>query len=139
MLREIIGEEAFGDGLRDFFEARRFKPARTTHFIEAMERASGRGLSAFFRGWFDSHLLPEVQVRHEVVTTEAGHLLKIRVRQPREIFVFPLVVSWRENGATVRKTLLVDAAAKDFEFSTAVRPLKFKANPDKSVPGRFDD
>jgi aminopeptidase N len=139
MLREIIGEKAFSAGLRDFFEKHRFKTARTSNFIKIMESASGRDLSVFFRGWFDSHLLPEVQVRHEVVKQGPGHVLKIRIHQPREVFIFPLVVSWEEGGAKVRRTLLVDAPTKDFEFATGAKPLKFKWNPDKSVPGRFFD
>ena len=139
LLRDLIGEAAFNRGLRDFFETHKFKPARTSNFMKTMEKASGRDLAAFFRGWFDSHLLPDVQVKHEAVKDGGDFLLRIKVHQPLQAFVLPLVVSWEENGKAVRKTLDVDAATKEFEFRTKAKPLKFKMNPDKSVPGRFFD
>ena len=38
-------------------------PARTANFIRSHGARFGRDLGPFFRGWFDSHLLPDVRVR----------------------------------------------------------------------------
>ena len=137
LLRDLIGPEAFFRGLRRFFEAQAFKFVRTTAFVRTMEEASGRDLGPFFREWFGSHLLPEVQVRHEVEKKGEAFVLRVKVHQPKTPFVFPLVVSWQEGRKTVRQTLDVDARTKEFTFETPVRPAKFKANPDKFVPGLF--
>jgi hypothetical protein len=137
LLRDWIGEDAFLKGLREFFKAYTYKEARTSQFIRSMETASGRDLASFFQGWFDSHLLPDVRVAHEVEKLEDGFRLKFRVTQSRGMFVFPLWVTWLENGTAVRRKLDVDRATQEFEFRAAVRPSRIKINPDKFVPGVF--
>jgi hypothetical protein len=139
MLRDLVGAEAFGRGLRNFFETYKFKSARTAQFARVMEASSGRDLGAFFRGWFDSHLLPDVQVKHEIEKDGDGFSLKVTVHQPTTTFVFPLVVTWREGRHTVRQILDVDAPTKEFAFRASLKPANFKSNPDKSVPGKFFD
>ncbi|MGQ0522471.1 MAG: M1 family metallopeptidase [Betaproteobacteria bacterium] len=51
MLRDEIGEEAFGRGIRDFWSAQRFKVASWSDLQTAFERASGRSLRVFFEQW----------------------------------------------------------------------------------------
>lgn len=137
MLRDLIGEEMFFKGLRDFFEKYRYRPARTNNFIRSMEQASGRDLQVFFKGWFDTHVLPEVHVSQEILKRDDVFILKIRVNQTRGIFVFPLWVRWEENKKTVRKMMEIGAETQEFEFPAAARPTKIKINPDKFVPGDF--
>jgi len=137
MLRDLLGEDVFFKGLRTYFETYKYKLARTTHFVKVMETAAGRDLKAFFDGWFESYFLPEVRVTSAAQTQGGEHVLKFRVTQTRGVFVFPLWVTWEENGRKVRKMLEVNAAAQDFEFRTAGRPGRIKINPDKAVPGDF--
>jgi aminopeptidase N len=102
-----------------------------------MEAASGRDLKPFFDGWFESYALPDVRVTSTILAAGDAHVLKLRVTQNRGVFVFPLWVTWEENGRPVRKMLEVAAAAQEFEIRTPVRPARIKINPDKSVPGDF--
>jgi aminopeptidase N len=139
MLRDLLGEDVFFEGLRTFIATYKFKLVRTAHFVKVMETAAGRDLKAFFDGWFESYLLPEVRVTSAVRTQDGEHLLKFRVSQTRGVFVFPLWVTWKENGRTVRKMLEINAAAQDIEFRTAGRPRRIRINPDKAVPGDFRD
>jgi len=138
MLRDLLGEDVFFKGLRTFIETYKFKLARTAHFIKIMETVSGRDLKAFFDGWFESYLLPEVRVVSETQTRDGESVLKFRVTQTRGLFVFPLWVTWEEKGREVRKMLEIKAASQDFEFRTW-RPRRIKINPDKAVPGDFRD
>lgn len=139
MLRDLLGEDIFFRGLRTFIETHKFKPVRTAQFVKVMEAAAGRELKPFFEGWFESYLLPEVRVTSALQTQGAEHVLKFRVTQARGVFVFPLWVTWEENGRRVRKMLEINAADQDFEFRTGGRPRRIKINPDKSVPGDFRD
>ena len=102
-----------------------------------MEEAGGRDLQLFFKGWFDSHLLPEVRVATDILKQGDDFILKIRVNQIRDVFVFPLWIEWRENDTTVRRKLDISAATQEFEVRTKIRPAKIKINPDKFVPGNF--
>ena len=102
-----------------------------------MEQASGRDLQAFFKGWFDTHVLPEIDAAHEILKRGDAYIVKIRVNQTRGNFVFPLWVQWEENKKTVRKMMEIGASTQEFEFPAAARPTKIKINPDKFVPGNF--
>jgi aminopeptidase N len=137
MLLDLLGEETFFRGLQEFYKTYKYRSARTTHFIRTMEQASGRNLKPFFDGWFDSHRLPEVYVTHNVQKQDKDFVLKFKVSQPKDVFVFPLWVEWEENGEKVRNKLEVGSAAQEYEFRTVVRPAKVRINPDKFVPGDF--
>jgi hypothetical protein len=137
MLSDLIGEDAFFLGLRDFQESFRFRSARTANFIRSLERVSGRDLGPFFRTWFDSHLLPDVRVTPEVLERGDEFILKLRVLQEGTVFPFPLWISWTENGAPVRRMVEVSAANQTFEIARPVRPARIKVNPDELVPGSF--
>ena len=51
LLREQLGEDAFWKGLRAYTKAHMGKTATTADLQQAMQVASGRDLSAFFREW----------------------------------------------------------------------------------------
>lgn len=53
LLREQLGERAFWAGIRAYTRSHIGQPVLTTDFQRAMERASGRDLSAFFAEWVD--------------------------------------------------------------------------------------
>ena len=137
MLNNLLGEETFFTGLREFFRIYQFRSANTQNFFKTMEQVSGKDLSGFFQNWFFSSDLPEVRVTHAVEKKEGGFLLTFKVSQPKEVFVFPLRLQWIENGAKVIKKVVVDAKTKQFEFQRTVKPESIKVNPDKAVPGTF--
>lgn len=135
LLADLIGEEAMDRGLRRFHADFAYRPARTMDFIRSMESAAGRPLGDFFRGWFDSHELPEVAVTSRYVRDEDQAVLMIIVRQTGALLSFPLEVSWQEDKRTVRKMLTVAAAVETFSFPVSARPTKFRADPDRRIPG----
>jgi len=138
MLRDLLGEEAFFKGLQEFFRRHKYGAASTKDFIKTIEEVSGKDLAVFFRNWFDSYFLPEVKVSHSVQKGEGGYILKLRITQPKEFFVFPLWVEWIENGNRVKKRLIIDEQNEEFDFELKSKPRKLKINPNKAVPGRFN-
>ena len=67
----------------------------------------------------------------------SGELPPIDERLPANPMVFPLVVTWTEDGRPIRKILDVNAETKAFSFRSGAKPAKFKVNPDRRVPGTF--
>lgn len=53
MLRDTVGEEAFGKGIRAFWETHRFRRASWDDLRVAFERASGQPLHDFFKQWLN--------------------------------------------------------------------------------------
>ena len=138
MLRDLLGEEVFFSGLKAFFEEYKYTAASTGQFRRTMEKASGRDLTAFFQPWFDSHVLPDVQVRTHTEKLESGVLLKITVSQLNADFVFPLWIAWEDElGTRRRERLIVDRKNQAFELSLPGPPRKLDVNPDRAVPGKF--
>ena len=137
MLRDMLGDEAFFRGLKDFFDSRRYSPARTRQFLEAMEKASGVDLENFSQGWFFSYELPIV--RATWIGEKAGneHFLKVHIQQEEKTFVFPLWVEWRSAGKTFREKILVNGTSGDFRLKTVDRPSRVRFNPSNAVPGVF--
>jgi aminopeptidase N len=137
MLRDLLGDEVFFSGLKAFFEEHKHAAASTGQFRRTFEAASGQDLDAFFGLWFDSHLLPDVQVRAQVDKRETG-VIKITVNQLNADFVFPLWVAWEDGlGAPHREMLIVDRKNKAFEFPLPGPLRKLEVNPDRAVPGEF--
>ncbi len=137
MLKDLVGEEVFFQGLREFFTKFKYSIAGTRDFIRTMEETSGKDLAAFFKSWFDSYLLPEVSVSSSVHKKEDGYLLTFKISQLREHFVFPFWVEWMESGQKVKKMVVVDDKNEEFEFEMRGRPTRVRMNPDMAVPGKF--
>jgi hypothetical protein len=135
MLTDILGEETFFNGLRQFFAAFKFKAARTANFRAIMEKVSGRDLGPFFDLWFGSHLLPQAMVSTSVRKDGGAFVVQVRVTQKGPAFVFPLWLEWEEKGHTVRRMFVVDADVKEFDAPCAVRPAHIKIDPDGRLPG----
>ena len=138
MLRDLLGDEAFFTGLKEFFNKYKYSTASTGQFRRTMEKVSGRDLAEFFRLWFDSHVLPETMVTTSLLRSEAGHFLQIRVNQLLDSFVFPLWVSWEdEGGALRREKVIIDQKNQEFVIPLQGRARKIEVNPDKAIPGKF--
>ncbi len=138
MLHDLLGEDVFFSGLKEFFAAHKYSAASTGQFRRMMETVSGRDLNDFFRLWFDSHLLPETKVSTSVVKRETGSFLKVSVNQLLDAFVFPLWIAWEDEGGVLhREKLVVDKKSQEFEFPLSGSARKIEVNPDRAVPGNF--
>jgi hypothetical protein len=137
MLQDLVGREAFEAGLRSFFETFKFRAARTSEFIAAIETASGRDLKAFFQGWLYSWELPDVRTTWTETPVAEGVRVDIRVTQVKGRFVFPLWVEWSRKGESGRTLIVVDETTATASVTLPGRPDRIRVNPDKAVPGKF--
>jgi hypothetical protein len=138
MLRDLLGDEVFFTGLKEFFAAYKYSATSTGQFRRMMEQVSGRDLNDFFRLWFDSHILPETRVSRSIIKREAASFLKIKVSQLLDTFVFPLWITWEdESGALHREKLVVDKKSQEFELPLPGPARRITVNPDGAIPGKF--
>ena len=89
MLRRLIGDEAFFNGLRRFYGENRFRKAGTDDFRKAMEAASGRDLERFFERWIYDSSLP----RLKFFSALDGQEVVVRFEQTGEVFDIPVTVT----------------------------------------------
>ncbi len=137
LLKEVIGPDAFFEGLKEFYETHRYGTARTSDFRRSLEKTSGRDLRPFFQAWFDSHALPNVLLNRRIVGRGADRRLEIHARQQSEAFVFPLWVEWQEGGRRVVHRLVVEGFESSFSlpFPESAKNLKIPSR--RVVPGLF--
>jgi hypothetical protein len=90
MLRRLLGDEAFFNGLRRFYADRRYQKAGTEDFERAMEAESGRTLDRFFERWIYGTAIPRVTYRSTIADKSVG----IRFEQLGDlVFDLPVTVT----------------------------------------------
>jgi aminopeptidase N len=88
MLRHVVGDSAFFNGLQEFGNRYRFKSAVTEQFQTVMEEVSGKDLESFFQRWIYGELYPI----YEVVYSQSDNNLLIQIIQIQgsDIFIMPI-------------------------------------------------
>ena len=89
MLRRLVGEEVFFNGLRRFYDQWRFKKAGTDDFRVAVEAAGGTHLAPFFEAWINGTAIPELSFSYETSASSAV----VRFEHRREVIPVPVTVT----------------------------------------------
>jgi len=96
MLRRLVGEDAFFNGLRRFYREMRFRVAGTDDLVRAFEAESGRSLDDFFGRWIHEFDLPTLQFDYRTETRTGGSGesdVVLRFRQEGKVFEVPVTVT----------------------------------------------
>jgi hypothetical protein len=93
MLRGLLGDDTFFNGLRRFYHASRFEKAGTDALQLAFELESGVPLDRFFERWIHETELPELKFSSRTETTATGDEIVLRFEQRTErLFDLPVLV-----------------------------------------------
>lgn len=139
MLRDRIGEAAFREGLRDFWQAQRFRRADWDDLRRAFERASGHDLRPFFAQWLNSRQLPEVAVVDAVVSRSAvGHRLRLTLRQANPPQALRVPVDIAAGERRVLRWVELDGARTTVDLDLDFRPRQLRLDPDARIWRRLD-
>ena len=96
MLRRLIGDEAFFDGLRRFYAAHRFQRVGTDALIRAFETESGRSLEDFFDRWIHDADVPRIRFSTRTIApsgqTDQGAVV-LTFEQGPQPFELPVTVT----------------------------------------------
>ena len=93
MLRRLIGDDAFFQGIRRFYAESRFEKAGTDDLRRAMEAEAGSPLGRFFDRWIYSASLPQITFSSRVERGESGDELVAHFEQAGDIFDLPVTVT----------------------------------------------
>lgn len=103
MLRRLLGDEQFFAAIRGFFAEWKYRKAGTSDLIAAMERASGRDLSAFFEAWVFGADIPQGRFSYKV----EGSRAILRLEQPGVPMEFPVSVRLTYRSGRQETVVLV--------------------------------
>ncbi len=88
MLRHIVGNENFFNGIREYGNRYRFKSAVTEQFQAVMEEISGMDLDYFFQRWIYGEYYPIYEV---IYSYDASNLnILVKQTQPSSEFLMPI-------------------------------------------------
>jgi hypothetical protein len=103
MLRDVIGEAAFGRGIRAFWEREQFRTASWSDLQAAFEWAAGRSLSSFFDQWLNRPGGPVVSIANARAKAEAGKVrltLVVEQAAPAYALRLPLEIVFPDRVET---------------------------------------
>jgi aminopeptidase N len=132
MLRGMVGDEAFWNGIRAYYRDHRDGHATTDDFRRAMEAASGRDLRAFFAQWLTRGGMMKVRAswHHDAA---AGQLrLDVEQVHPQAPYAMPLRVAIELPGEAGRRDVTLELAQRRQQFDVPVpgRPTSIALDPD---------
>jgi aminopeptidase N len=138
MLRNLIGEQAFAAGLRDFYARMRFQPASWLDLRESFETASGEDLAGFFEQWLTRRDLPALQVNKLRTETRDGQTaLVFELRQNTEQpYALLVPVEIKTIRGTLRQLIATAEAAKEVSIPLESLPEKMVLDPDYDLMRR---
>lgn len=112
MLRNHVGDEAFFDGVRLYYERHRDGVASTPDLLAAMEESTGDELAWFFDQWLHQPGHPVLEVR------AVGSRVEVRQVQGDDapVFRFPLELELRWEGGSRLVEVEVDEREESFGF-----------------------
>jgi hypothetical protein len=137
MLRRLLGDEAFFNGLRRFYAEQKFRKAGTDDFERAMEEASGRSLTRFFARWIHGAALPVLRYSSTIRSGE----VTIRFDQDSQtIFDVPVTVTLQyTDGHTQDVVVAVTEAHVEQRIPTTGIVRDVQINRDSAALARFDE
>jgi aminopeptidase N len=134
MLRGLIGDRQFFEGLRTYYRTYRDSTATSEDFQHVMEKASGKDLSGFFHEWLYQPGYPQLDVTWQQDGGAGRILVGITQRQKPEWGLFRLPVLTLEfrdaNGRTLRRDVAVTGAETSARVDLPFAPTEVRVDPD---------
>jgi hypothetical protein len=123
MLRRLLGDEKFFEGIRQFYATWKFRKAGTDDFRVAMQKASGTDLTAFFDGWVYGASVPVLGFS----STVSGGEARIRFEHRGVALPTPVTVSITYADGTSEDVMVPVAervVERTIELRGAVRTIE---------------
>ena len=130
MLRQRIGDDHFWAGIRDYYARHMNGTATTTDFRQAMERASGQDLTAFFTQWLHRGQIPRIEGTWSWDASSREVVVEVRQAQPGGAFDVELevAVDGSEGNAAVQR-VRVSGEIASVRIPAAQRPRGVTLDP----------
>jgi len=139
MLRRMIGDRAFFDGIRSYYRDHRLGNASTADLRAALERSAGRPLGWFFQQWLYQPGYPKLRPRWRWDAGQREVIVSIEQTQPNTWPTFRLPMTIEIAGATTtRHTVEMTSRMQDFRFPAARQPTAVRIDPDDAILKEID-
>jgi aminopeptidase N len=143
MLRHVVGDSAFFDGLLDYRDRFAYGSASTDDFTQTMEASAGRDLDWFFEEWIYGAYYPRYEYGWACAPTGGGWMTQLRVEQVQTntgLFVMPLDVRLALSDGTVEiHPVWIESQVSPTEIITEASVVALELDPDRWVLCRIEE
>lgn len=135
MLRMRIGDDAFFNGLRDYYQGHREANATTEDLRVALEKSSGKNLKEFFARWVYGAGHPRYQLGWGSMERHAGAFLTVELKQLQdgEAFLDPVPIEFTVNGKKKREMLYPAGKSTKVSIRLDANPTSAEIDPDGTL------
>ena len=133
MLRALVGDEKFGQGLKQFTNQFAWKSASTDDFRKVFEQLEGQKLDYFFLQWIESSGAPEFKLDYTVFRTSKGFRVMGKVAQDLDTFRMPVDMRIETEGNPEDKRVEVSGTSSEFVVETFGKPKKITLDPNNRL------
>jgi hypothetical protein len=134
MLRRLVGDDVFFNGLRRFYTESRFRKAGTEDFRAAMEASGASELESFFDAWIYGTAIPELRFSYSTGPSSAS----LRFEHKREVMPVPVTVTITySNGETEEHVIAVLERATERTVPLRGPVREIEVNRDNAVLAEF--
>ena len=133
MLRYIIGDDKFFQGLKQYTQQYAWKSATTDDFRKVMETAAGQDLGYFFIQWIESSGAPEFKLDYTIFRTQKGFRVMGKVSQDLDTFRMPVDLKIDTEGNPEQKRIEVAGTSSEFSVDTFGKPKSVVIDPNDRV------
>jgi peptidase M1-like protein len=119
MLRGIVGDDAFRQGVKALQEKNRFGKVGTVDLQAALQEASGRDLRPYFDAWVYGTTLPQIEYATHAKGKGTGHGTLVTVKARDLPGPVPLLLTAYRGGQRETQRVVLDPAGGSFSFDRA--------------------
>ncbi len=113
MLRTIVGDDLFWDGVRNYYKKYQYGNASSADFQREMEMVCRCNLNDFFDSWLYQSGLPQVKIKYKYFKKTKQLMVKLKQKK-KNWFVIPVSFGYNKNFKEVmdvpKMTILIDDA-----------------------------
>lgn len=144
ILRNLVGDEIFFEGLRHYANEHAYSIAGTEDFRQSFESVYGDDLEWFFDQWVYQPGYPEYHITTKVSEAENDGMIDVTIgfqqkqENAPEVFQGPVEFLLRSESADTVLTFWNDEREQEFLISIASRPDTIIFDPDNKILKKID-
>jgi aminopeptidase N len=138
MLRGIVGDDAFFAGTRAFLEGHRYEKVVTADLREALERASGRDLRAYFERWVNETGLPRLSWSARTQKAQGGYETTIAMVARDAPGPLPVEIALSTSAGKEVHRVTLEPPSGSWTITSAEKPHGVSVNEDRGLLARVD-
>jgi aminopeptidase N len=135
ILRSRLGDEAFFQGLRDYYNAHKEANATTEDLRAALEKSSQQDLKQFFTRWVYGSGHPRYELSWGSMERASVTSVTMRLNQLQagDAFLDPLPIEFTVNGKKVRRMVVPTGKSTEVAIQLPANPSAVTIDPDDTL------